>query len=66
MQGCDALILLDSTDDQIKDNEKVAGQTISLLGYEFIDEIKAKLEEQCHGVVSGADILALAARDAAV
>ncbi|WOH07735.1 hypothetical protein DCAR_0727168 [Daucus carota subsp. sativus] len=52
--------------DCIKDNEKAAGQNISLLGYEFIDEIKAKLEEQFPGVVSCADILALAARDAAV
>ena len=64
MQGCDASILLDSTDDQNKDNEKAAGPNRSLSGYEFIDEIKAKLEEECPGVVSCADILALAARDA--
>ncbi|KAL1803838.1 hypothetical protein ACET3Z_032485 [Daucus carota] len=64
VRGCDASILLDSTDDQNKDNEKAAGPNRSLSGYEFIDEIKAKLEEECPGVVSCADILALAARDA--
>ncbi|XP_074382118.1 peroxidase 24-like [Apium graveolens] len=64
VRGCDGSILLDSTDDQNKDNEKAAGPNRSLSGYEFIDEIKAKLEEECPGVVSCADILALAARDA--
>ncbi|KAK1387655.1 Peroxidase [Heracleum sosnowskyi] len=64
VRGCDGSILLDSTDDQTKDNEKAAGPSRSLAGYEVVDEIKAKLEEECPGVVSCADILALAARDA--
>nr|XP_017250959.1 PREDICTED: peroxidase 24-like [Daucus carota subsp. sativus] len=64
VRGCDGSILLDSTDVNKKDNEKAALPNRSLSGYELIDAIKAKLEEECPGVVSCADILALAARDA--
>lgn len=64
VRGCDGSILLDSTDQKDKDNEKAAFPNRSLSGYEVIDEIKAKLEEECPGVVSCADILALAARAA--
>ncbi|KAL8100309.1 hypothetical protein AgCh_032527 [Apium graveolens] len=64
VRGCDGSILLDSTDQKDEDNEKAALPNRSLSGYEVIDEIKAKLEEECPGVVSCADILALAARDA--
>jgi len=59
VQGCDASILLDNAQ-----SEKTAGPNLSVGGYEVIDAIKAQVEQACPGVVSCADILALAARDA--
>ncbi|KAJ0983330.1 hypothetical protein J5N97_011585 [Dioscorea zingiberensis] len=61
IHGCDASILIDSTDDNVA--EKEAPPNLTLRGFEVIDDIKASLEKQCKGVVSCADILALATRD---
>ncbi|KAL6626413.1 hypothetical protein ACP70R_030139 [Stipagrostis hirtigluma subsp. patula] len=59
VKGCDASILLDNPQ-----SEKTAGPNLSVGGYEVIDAIKTQLEQACPGVVSCADIVALAARDA--
>ncbi|KAL7597488.1 hypothetical protein Lser_V15G27946 [Lactuca serriola] len=62
VRGCDGSILLDPV--QNSTTEKTAGPNRSVTGYDVIDEIKTALESDCPGIVSCADILALAARDA--
>ncbi|WRX13519.1 hem peroxidase - like 10 [Theobroma cacao] len=61
VHGCDASILIDGPD-----SEKKAPPNLGVRGYKVIDDAKAQLEATCPGVVSCADILALAARDAVV
>ncbi|GMY28938.1 peroxidase N-like [Fagus crenata] len=59
VNGCDASVLLDSSD-----GEKFALPNInSVRGFEVVDNIKSSVESACSGVVSCADILAIAARD---
>ncbi|XP_057772534.1 peroxidase 4-like [Salvia miltiorrhiza] len=65
VQGCDGSILLDDTSSFT--GEKTAGpNNNSIRGYEVIDQIKSKVEAVCPGVVSCADIVAIAARDSVV
>ncbi|XP_039052552.1 peroxidase 60-like [Hibiscus syriacus] len=59
VKGCDASILLDGDS-----SEKNATANLSVSGYDVIDEAKGLLEAACEGVVSCADIIAMAARDA--
>ncbi|KAE9596080.1 hypothetical protein Lal_00030688 [Lupinus albus] len=65
VNGCDASVLLDDTSSFT--GEKSAGANVnSLRGFDVIDDIKTQVENACPGVVSCADILAIAARDAVV
>ena len=65
LQGCDASIMLDNSPSI--DSEKFSfSNNNSIRGFEVIDDAKAQVESICPGVVSCADIAAVAARDASV
>lgn len=66
VQGCDASILLDSDPTRNVTSELIAGKNFNIRRLDFIDQIKAALDNVCPGVVSCADIIVLAARDAIV
>ncbi|XP_072971824.1 peroxidase 57-like [Typha angustifolia] len=59
VNGCDASILLDGPF-----SEKTAPPNLSVFGYDLIDRAKAAVEAACPGVVSCADIIIAATRDA--
>lgn len=65
MQGCDGSVLLDDTS-SFKGEKNSLQNANSLRGFELIDDIKSTLETMCPNVVSCADILTVAARDAVV
>ncbi|XP_059624231.1 peroxidase 17 [Cornus florida] len=63
VNGCDASLLLDDTPNML--GEKLSLSNInSLRSYEVIDEVKKELEKACPGIVSCADIIIMASRDA--
>lgn len=65
VNGCDGSVLLDDT--STFTGEKTAKpNNNSLRGFEVIDTIKTQVEATCSGVVSCADIVAIAVRDSVV
>ncbi|KAJ7968143.1 Peroxidase [Quillaja saponaria] len=62
VEGCDGSILINN----VPDPERQAFGHQGVRGFDVIDKAKTQLETACPGVVSCADIVALAARDAIV
>ncbi|MQL73153.1 hypothetical protein Taro_005489 [Colocasia esculenta] len=65
VQGCDGSVLLDDTY-TVKGEKTAKPNKHSLIGFELVDRIKNKLEAECPGAFSCADLLAVAARDATI
>ncbi|KAG5062938.1 hypothetical protein JHK85_004121 [Glycine max] len=65
VQGCDGSILLDDTI-TLKGEKNAATNIHSLKGLGIVDKIKNIVESECPGIVSCADILTIAARDAVI
>ncbi|RDY07978.1 Peroxidase 15, partial [Mucuna pruriens] len=61
VQGCDASILLNDTDTIVSEQNAMPNNN-SIRGLDVVNQIKTAVENDCPGVVSCADILALAAQ----
>ncbi|MCO5559455.1 hypothetical protein L7F22_013055 [Adiantum nelumboides] len=61
VNGCDASLLIESTPGNTA--EKEAGPNLTVGDFDLIDTIKTQLEAACPGIVSCADIVAVATRD---
>ncbi|XP_074577599.1 peroxidase 5-like [Curcuma longa] len=64
--GCEASILVDSTQANVAEKDAPPNETFEDEVFDVIDTVKARLEVACKGTVSCADIIAFAARDSVV
>ncbi|KAF2296889.1 hypothetical protein GH714_011089 [Hevea brasiliensis] len=64
-KGCDGSILLEDTS-SFRGEQTAGPNNNSVRGFNVINKIKAKVEQVCPGIVSCADIVAIAARDSTV
>ena len=55
--------MLDSTTQNTAKKDALPNQTLQKKVFNMVDDIKAKVEKKCLGIVSCVDIVALAARD---
>ncbi|XP_057485571.1 peroxidase P7-like [Actinidia eriantha] len=65
VNGCDGSLLLDDTS-SFTGEKRAAPNLNSVRGFDVVDNIKSAVENACPGVVSCADVLAVAARDSVV
>ena len=65
MQGCDGSILIESNagSKELAEKDAEENRDLRVEGFETVRKAKALVEGKCPGVVSCADILAIAARD---
>ncbi|XP_015877523.3 peroxidase P7 [Ziziphus jujuba] len=65
VNGCDGSLLLDDTS-SFRGEKNANPNRNSARGFDVVDNIKSAVENVCPGVVSCADVLAIAARDSVV
>jgi peroxidase len=63
VQGCDGSVLLDGSASGPSEQDAPPNLTLRAKAFEIIDDIKSRVEKACKGVVSCADLTALAARE---
>lgn len=63
VQGCDGSVLLDGSASGPSEQDAPPNLTLRAKAFEIINDIKKRVEEACSGVVSCADLTALAARE---
>eukprot|EP01018_Ginkgo_biloba_P009027 Gb_37316 [translate_table: standard] len=66
VQGCDASVLLEGSTSGPDEQDDTPNLTLRRRAFQIINQIKAAVEANCGGVVTCADIVALAARDSIV
>ncbi|KAK2972583.1 hypothetical protein RJ640_020136 [Escallonia rubra] len=64
VQGCDGSVLLDGSHSGPSEKDAPPNLTLRARAFKIIDDLRRRVHEECGRVVSCADIVALAARDA--